>query len=85
MENANFEIGSKILKDFQFNELEDIEDEGNYHIFQKKIKDLKQKIKLLNFMMSNLKPEERDFFQKKTYLEQLAENFQQILDNLNNN
>lgn len=79
MDKANFEISSKIFKDFQYNESEDIEDEGNYHIFQKKIKDLKKKVKLLSLMISNLNPEDENFFQKKTYLEQITENFQQIL------
>lgn len=61
------------------NDLEDFEDEGNFYFFKRKLKDLKKRIKSINFLITSLEGQKDELTLKKLdYLLEISKHLKEI-------
>ena len=82
IEQSNYVISKEFFKDFKLNDDEEFEDEGNYNIFKRKLKDLKQKIIAINSMISIYKDQDYYSLKKKAYLQEILNNLKEIASSI---
>jgi len=79
LEEENLEIPDEFLNEIETNnQLEEFEDEGHFHIFKKKIKDLKKKLMAIEAMISNCQGKDLMSLRKKAYLEEIKKKLEEI-------
>ena len=83
MEQENFQLPEEFLLEFTENQVEEFEDEGNFHIFQRRFKDLKKKIMSIDLMICNYKGQDFNSIKKRVYLEGISNYLKEIASSIN--
>ena len=83
LEEERFEIPEEINLDIEWNNLEDFEDEGHFHIFKRQIKGLQKKIAAVAKMIACCQGNDIIIRRKRAYLEQIDRNLREIAREIN--
>ena len=83
MEEERFEIPEEINLDIEWNNLEDFEDEGHFHICKRQIKGLQKKIATIAKMITCCQGNDATTRRKRAYLEQIDKNLREIAIEIN--